>query len=93
MLSALVVLLFLFRSNQNTYQSIFRCCADKNDRAIRTAARWYNVHLAREGVRVLLLTNDADNRGRAEAEQLHAFSIHAYGDDVLVDCVLFCDLK
>ena len=47
---------------------------DRNDRAIRVAARWY---AARLGARmpVLLLSNDADCRARAEQEGLAALSV------------------
>ena len=47
---------------------------DRNDRAIRVAARWY---AARLGARmpVLLLSNDADCRARAEQEGLSALSV------------------
>ena len=54
---------------------------DRNDRAIRTAALWYQKHLAlaterRDCVkpRVLLLTNDEDNRKKAIEAGIMAFT-------------------
>ncbi|ELU08883.1 hypothetical protein CAPTEDRAFT_225692 [Capitella teleta] len=54
---------------------------DRNDRAIRTASLWYQKHLhhACDGeVRVVLLTNDRENREKAKAEGLVAFTVHEY---------------
>lgn len=45
---------------------------DRNDRAIRTAALWYKSHLP--GVRVVMISNDVDNRRRALEAGLEAFS-------------------
>ena len=50
---------------------------DRNDRAIRAAAKWYDAQLG-GAARVLLLTNDAENLRRAEADGLKASTIHAY---------------
>jgi exosome complex exonuclease DIS3/RRP44 len=46
---------------------------DRNDRAIRTAARWFGEHAVQKGgcdkdVGVVLLTDDVDNRNKAKKE-------------------------
>ena len=45
---------------------------DRNDRAIRRAAAWYAGHAAaaggKEAARVVLVTDDAENRKKAESE-------------------------
>lgn len=51
---------------------------DRNDRAIRQATTWYADHLEKTGVKVVLLTNDADNRKQAVEESLLAFTVHQY---------------
>ncbi|XP_005105731.1 exosome complex exonuclease RRP44 [Aplysia californica] len=51
---------------------------DRNDRAIRKAVGWYADHLIKAGIEVVLLTNDADNRKQAVAEDLMAFTVHDY---------------
>lgn len=59
---------------------------DRNDRAIRTATHWYNNHLLDNQrnvpnagrVKVLLLTEDADNRRKAEELGLTTCSIREY---------------
>lgn len=40
---------------------------DRNDRAIRAVAKWYQSHLASQGsnIRVALITDDTDNREKA----------------------------
>ena len=63
---------------------------DRNDRAIRVAAKWYADHI-QEAVsgdmsaadsdatpRVVLLTNDVDNRTKATAEGLYSVSLRDY---------------
>ncbi|XP_039134558.1 exosome complex exonuclease RRP44 homolog A [Dioscorea cayenensis subsp. rotundata] len=50
---------------------------DRNDRAIRVAARWYQNHLGGQG-NVLLITNDKDNRRKAVEEGLSAETIESY---------------
>ncbi|KAI8821472.1 uncharacterized protein EV422DRAFT_43764 [Fimicolochytrium jonesii] len=50
---------------------------DRNDRAIRTAVAWYSVHLRGKPATVLV-TDDADNRRKALAEKLPAFSVRDY---------------
>lgn len=58
---------------------------DRNDRAIRKAATWYNNHLhkshkERDGkkIKIVLLTDDADNRKKAENDGLVAYSVRDY---------------
>ncbi|CAL4937449.1 unnamed protein product [Urochloa decumbens] len=50
---------------------------DRNDRAIRVAARWYQNHLG-ESVKVLLITNDRDNKRKAIEEGLNAETVESY---------------
>ena len=47
---------------------------DRNDRAIRQATKWYQGHLQEAGVKVVLLTNDTDNRQKAKDLGLLAFT-------------------
>ena len=49
---------------------------DRNDRAIRVAAAWYAARLP--GMKVLLLSDDADNRRRAGEAGVEALSCAAY---------------
>lgn len=49
---------------------------DRNDRAIRVASSWYQKHVG--GSRVLLITNDAENRRRAQTEGLLAETVQTY---------------
>ncbi|KAF8306782.1 RNB-domain-containing protein [Clavulina sp. PMI_390] len=60
---------------------------DKNDRAIRKAAAWYNSHIKETRGKgkqseslpiVLLLTDDAENRRRAEKEKIPCVSVQKY---------------
>ncbi|KAK9823835.1 hypothetical protein WJX72_005833 [[Myrmecia] bisecta] len=56
---------------------------DRNDRAIRVATKWYMSRLepasqADQVPEIILLTNDAENRSRAQSEGLTAISIQAY---------------
>ncbi|KAI8868688.1 exosome complex exonuclease RRP44-like protein [Ramicandelaber brevisporus] len=54
---------------------------DRNDRAIRMAAQWYRDHLAAQtGAKVgaVLLTDDAGNRGKAEAMGLSVSTMRDY---------------
>lgn len=46
---------------------------DCNDRAIRTSADWYSQHLktpSKDGLKVVLLTNDQGNKQKAEESGL-----------------------
>ena len=55
---------------------------DRNDRAIRTAAKWYqkHLHLCSENagtvdkMKVVLLTNDTDNRNKAKADGIMTYT-------------------
>ncbi|GAV92505.1 LOW QUALITY PROTEIN: RNB domain-containing protein/PIN_4 domain-containing protein, partial [Cephalotus follicularis] len=50
---------------------------DRNDRAIRVATRWYQSHLGGE-TRVLLLTNDRENKRKAIEDGISAETIESY---------------
>ncbi|KAE8645869.1 exosome complex exonuclease RRP44 homolog A [Cucumis sativus] len=50
---------------------------DRNDRAIRVAAQWYQNHLG-GATRVLLITNDRENRRKAIEEGIGAETIESY---------------
>lgn len=51
---------------------------DRNDRAIRVAAKWYNEHLKRVAadsqLQVILITNDRKNKEKAVQEGIPAFT-------------------
>lgn len=53
---------------------------DRNDRAIRITAKWYNKHLSikKHEVRTILLTDDNDNRTKAKNDGIIACSIEEY---------------
>ncbi|KAJ7319939.1 hypothetical protein JRQ81_019450 [Phrynocephalus forsythii] len=55
---------------------------DRNDRAIRVAAKWYDGHLDKlqneEKARVVLLTNDRKNKERAVEEGIIAYTCEEY---------------
>uniref|UniRef100_A0A8C4T523 Protein DIS3 homolog n=1 Tax=Erpetoichthys calabaricus TaxID=27687 RepID=A0A8C4T523_ERPCA len=54
---------------------------DRNDRAIRVAAKWYTEHLknaADKDLRVILLTNDRKNKEKAEESGLLAYTCEEY---------------
>ncbi|KAM6548251.1 hypothetical protein CsatB_019927 [Cannabis sativa] len=50
---------------------------DRNDRAIRVAAQWYQTHLS-GAARVLLITNDRENKRKAVEEGICAETIESY---------------
>ncbi|PON50039.1 PIN domain containing protein [Parasponia andersonii] len=50
---------------------------DRNDRAIRVAAQWYQTHLG-GAARVLLITNDKENKRKAIEEGISAETIESY---------------
>ena len=50
---------------------------DRNDRAIRAAAKWYATK-ATPGMAIVLLSDDADNRAKAKAEGLTAVDVREY---------------
>lgn len=51
---------------------------DRNDRAIRVAAKWYNEHLnkmsAENQLQVIFITNDRKNKEKAVEEGIPAFT-------------------
>eukprot|EP01134_Creolimax_fragrantissima_P000116 CFRG0116T1 len=52
---------------------------DRNDRAIRVSTSWYNTHLPQStGVKVVMLTNDRDNKRLAELENIPVCTIEQY---------------
>eukprot|EP00794_Sanderia_malayensis_P006904 gene6904-7682_t len=63
---------------------------DRNDRAIRVAAKWYDKHLAAcngdkhyaARVSMVLLTNDADNKELAQKDGIEAYTVHEYVDSI-----------
>lgn len=50
---------------------------DRNDRAIRVAAQWYQKHLG-GAVKVLLITNDKENKRKASEEGICAETVESY---------------
>eukprot|EP00466_Bigelowiella_natans_P006573 jgi/Bigna1/135277/aug1.28_g9985 len=50
---------------------------DRNDRAIRVAARWYDTHLEK-AAKITLITDDRDNREKAEKDGLSSMSTKDY---------------
>ena len=74
---------------------------DRNDRAIRTATRWYNEHLsqavkAADAPRVVLVTNDRDNREKARETGLESHTVYEYVKSLvahpsLMDRLARCD--
>ncbi|CAJ2635944.1 unnamed protein product [Trifolium pratense] len=50
---------------------------DRNDRAIRVAAQWYQKHLG-SAVKVLLVTNDKENKRKASEEGICAETVESY---------------
>lgn len=52
---------------------------DRNDRAIRKTASWYQTHLK---VHIIFICNDVDNRTKARKEGLDARSLTEYIDDL-----------
>ncbi|XP_075481686.1 exosome complex exonuclease RRP44 homolog A-like [Primulina tabacum] len=63
---------------------------DRNDRAIRVAAQWYQNHLGNL-VRVLLITNDKDNKRKAIKDGINAETVESYvkslGQPALLDLI------
>ncbi|XP_074818045.1 exosome complex exonuclease RRP44 isoform X3 [Natator depressus] len=55
---------------------------DRNDKAIRVAAKWYDEHLKKindeETIQVVLLTNDRNNKEKAVEEGLTAYTCEEY---------------
>lgn len=51
---------------------------DRNDRAIRMAMTWYETHLKGKKVKILLLSDDAKNREKANIEGITAMQVREY---------------
>ncbi|RKP12857.1 hypothetical protein BJ684DRAFT_10893 [Piptocephalis cylindrospora] len=51
---------------------------DRNDRAIRVATKWYTEHLTPAGIQVIMLSNDTENRLRANASHIPSTSVLEY---------------
>ncbi|KAH7850041.1 hypothetical protein Vadar_026946 [Vaccinium darrowii] len=50
---------------------------DRNDRAIRVAAQWYQTHLG-DATKIVLITNDRDNKRKATEEGISAETVESY---------------
>ena len=66
-----------------TERQVNESANDKNDRAIRTAVKWYEAHIGKhlkgkDKPRVVLLTNDRQNKEFALSEGLLAYTIQEY---------------
>ncbi|XP_023247144.1 exosome complex exonuclease RRP44 [Copidosoma floridanum] len=53
---------------------------DKNDRAIRAVAKWYNSHLSAQklDIKVILLTDDEDNKNKAAEDGIPVSTMYDY---------------
>ncbi|XP_060193926.1 exosome complex exonuclease RRP44 homolog A [Lycium barbarum] len=64
---------------------------DRNDRAIRAAAKWYQGHLG-SAVSILLITNDRENKRKAIEEGISAETVECYvkslGQPELLDLIV-----
>ncbi|GER29303.1 ribonuclease 2 family protein [Striga asiatica] len=64
---------------------------DRNDRAIRIAAQWYQSHLG-NAIRVLLITNDRENRIKALEDGIPVETVESYvkslGQPALLDLIV-----
>ncbi|KAL6523031.1 Exosome complex exonuclease RRP44 A [Orobanche minor] len=64
---------------------------DRNDRAIRVAAQWYRKHLGSQ-VRILLITNDRENKNKALKDGIPVDTVESYvkllGDPALLDLIV-----
>lgn len=77
-------LVFIAHHNRDTYleREAGETANDRNDRAIRVAVKWYDLHLsasqahvsAKKRIRIVLLTDDAANCEKATKEGLFAAS-------------------
>lgn len=68
--------------NENTYVSRHKneSINDRNDRAIRKTALWYQLHLP--DIKTILICNDKDNLQKAKAEGIDARSLQQYVDSL-----------
>ncbi|ORY24609.1 RNB-domain-containing protein [Neocallimastix californiae] len=92
---------YLFSNEHNRHTAIERLkdetMNDRNDRAIRTATLWYNNHLKSHPngqITVLLVTDDKDNRVKAQQEGIKACSMSEYVEEIdeypeLIDMVAY----
>ncbi|KAL2609132.1 hypothetical protein R1flu_027705 [Riccia fluitans] len=87
---------FFVFSNENHRETYIKGLAgespnDRNDRAIRVASKWYHAHLGPTS-KIVLVTDDAENRRRALAEGIVALSVHEYvqtlGNAELLDLII-----
>jgi len=92
---------YLFSNEHNRHTAIERLkdetMNDRNDRAIRTATLWYNNHLKAHPngqITVLLISDDKDNRVKAQQEGIKAYSMSEYVEQIddypeLIDMVVY----
>ena len=64
---------------------------DRNDRAIRTAAKWYKDHLKPLQIGIVLITDDAENRRKAQEIHLQAVNIQSYVEAMLMNVDMLVD--
>lgn len=70
-----------FRAETNVTREQGETINDRNDRAIRRAAQWYTHHLQgaiKNVPSIVIITNDAENRRKAKAEGIEAYSLREY---------------
>lgn len=71
-----------FRSETSIRRHEGESINDRNDRAVRKAAEWYNSHLTatikKKAPAIVVLTNDAGNRTKAKSEKLTALTLRGY---------------
>ena len=76
-----------FRSETYVIREQGETINDRNDRAVRTAAKWYSNHLQesilksiskRKTPSIVVLTDDKDNRTKAKATNITAYSLLEY---------------
>lgn len=72
------IIIFLLILYRETYieRNPGESTSDRNDRAIRMAAKWYNTHLNLDHIKIktVLLTDDAQNRELAKNEGIPTIS-------------------
>ncbi|XP_055617537.1 exosome complex exonuclease RRP44 [Toxorhynchites rutilus septentrionalis] len=73
---------FVNEHHKDTYLSkdVGESANDRNDRMIRRAAFWYEKHIKEDGgkLRIVILTDDAENRNRARQQKLSVSSVADY---------------
>ena len=71
-----------FRSETSIRREEGESVNDRNDRAVRQAAKWYSEHLAaavkRKPPAIVILTNDQENKRKAKTQKLLAVSLRDY---------------